>query len=53
MSENQPETTDTVAMQDSSDDTRKTWVTPTIDELPVNESQSTIAGIGGDAMIYS
>ena len=44
---------DADALQDSSEDTRKTWVTPTIDELPVNESQSTLAGIGGDAMVYS
>ena len=53
MSDSTPETTDTAAMQDSSDDSRKTWVTPTIDELPVNESQATIVGIGGDAAIYS
>ena len=35
------------------EDGRKEWVPPSISELPINATTATIAGIGGDAGIYS
>lgn len=37
----------------SSDDTRKEWVTPAIEEIPINASRGTITPPGPDLGLYS
>lgn len=54
MSDNTTDMTDGAPTPVSSDDTRKPWVTPTIEELPINQSQGTLnLGAGGDVGVYT
>lgn len=55
MSETRADTADTdrAAAEDAIGDTRKVWITPTIEELPINESRGTVTGTGSDTGGYS